>query len=178
MLVAGFSMGLGNIWRFAYLVGEYGGCAFVLLYLLLCLLISIPLFTMEISLGRKTQLNPVLGMRAIMKKGSPWVSFGWLGVIVAFIILTYYIQIMGWILVYLFKVPAGAFKDLNAEGYATAFSDITANTGLIASATLACAILIGLISIRGLEKGIEKATTFLMPALFIMLIILAIRSLT
>lgn len=178
MSVAGFSIGLGNIWRFPYLVGEYGGGAFVLLYLLLCLLISIPLFTMEISLGRKTQLNPVLGMRAIMKKGSPWVSFGWLGVLVAFIILTYYIQIMGWILIYLFKVPFGTFKGLDTEDYATAFDQMTAHTSLMAGATLICTILIALISVKGLENGIERANKFLMPALFIMLIILATRSLT
>lgn len=178
MAAAGFSIGLGNIWRFPYLVGVYGGGAFVLLYLLICLLISIPLFTMEMSLGRKTQLNAVEGMRSLTKKGSPWVSFAWLGVIAAFLILTYYVQIMGWILIYLFKVPSGSFKGLDNEGFATAFSDITANTGLITGATLACLIMVGLISVRGLEKGIETASKFLMPALFVILFILVARSMT
>ena len=97
MAAAGFSIGLGNIWRFPYLVGTNGGGAFVFVYLIICALIGIPLFTMEMSLGRKTQLNPVEGMRSLTKKGSPWVLFGWLGVLAAFVILTYYIQIMGWI---------------------------------------------------------------------------------
>lgn len=178
MAAAGFSMGLGNIWRFPYVVGSNGGGAFVLIYLVIILLICIPLFTMEVGLGRKTQLNAVEGMRSLTKKGSKWVSFAWLGVLVAFLILTYYIQIMGWILIYLYQVITGALKGLTTEGYATAFDDITANTGLIAGATLACMVVIGLISARGLEKGVERASKILMPALFIMLIILAVRSLT
>ncbi|MCF6465737.1 sodium-dependent transporter [Clostridium sp. Cult2] len=178
MAAAGFSIGLGNIWRFPYLTGVNGGGAFVFVYLIICLLIGIPLFTMEMSLGRKTQLNPVEGMRSLTKKGSIWVAFGWLGVLSAFVILTYYMQIMGWLLAYLFKMVSGSLSGLTAEGYTQAFTDFTSNTVLVAVSTLACVIIVALISSKGLEKGIEKACKFLMPTLFTMLIILAIRSLT
>ena len=178
MAAAGFSIGLGNIWRFPYLVGTNGGGAFVFVYLIICALIGIPLFTMEMSLGRKTQLNPVEGMRSLTKKGSPWVLFGWLGVLAAFVILTYYIQIMGWIAAYLLKMGSGQLAGLNAEGYAQAFTDFTSNPLVVGGFTLVCVIIIGLISAKGLENGIEKACKILMPTLFIMLIILAIRSLT
>lgn len=178
MATAGFSIGLGNIWRFPYLVGENGGGAFVMVYLILCLFIGIPLFTMEMSIGRKTQLNPVEGMRSETKKGSPWVSFGWLGVLAAFIILTYYMQIMGWIGAYLVKMASGQLAGLTSEGYTQAFADFTANPLIVGGATLACVILVGIISSKGLEDGIERACKIMMPALFIMLIVLAIRSLT
>ena len=178
MAAAGFSIGLGNIWRFPYLVGVNGGGAFVFVYLLICLIIGIPLFTMEMSLGRKTQLNPVEGMRSLTKKGSIWVAFGWLGVLSAFIILTYYMQIMGWLLAYLIKMISGSLSGLTAEGYTQAFADFTSNTGMVVLATFVCVVIVGLISAKGLEKGIEKACKILMPALFTMLIILAIRSLT
>lgn len=178
MAAAGFSIGLGNIWRFPYLVGTNGGGAFVLVYLIICFLIGIPLFTMEMSLGRKTQLNPVEGMRSLTKKGSPWVSFGWLGVLAAFIILTYYIQIMGWIAAYLLKMGSGQLANLSSDAYTQAFADFTSNPLVVGGFTLACVIIIGLISARGLEDGIEKACKIMMPTLFIMLIILAIRSLT
>lgn len=178
MAAAGFSIGLGNIWRFPYLVGTNGGGAFVLVYLIICLVIGIPLFTMEMSLGRKTQLNPVEGMRSLTKKGSPWVLFGWFGVIAAFVILTYYIQIMGWIAAYIVKMASGQLAGLSADGYTQAFADFTSNPLLVAGFTLACVIIIGLISAKGLENGIEKACKIMMPTLFIMLIILAIRSLT
>lgn len=173
MTAAGFSIGLGNIWRFPYLTGVNGGGAFVLVYLLIVLLIGIPLFTMEMSLGRKTQLNPVEGMRSLTGKGSIWVLFGWLGVISAFLILTYYIQIMGWILAYLFKMISGSLKGLTATEYAQAFTNFTSNTVAVSGFTLACVIIIGLISARGLENGIEKACKIMMPTLFIMLIVLA-----
>lgn len=178
MATAGFSIGLGNIWRFPYLVGTNGGGAFVLVYLIICLLIGIPLFTMEMSLGRKTQLNPVEGMRAVTKKGSPWVSFGWLGVLAAFIILTYYLQIMGWIGAYVVKMISGQLAGLTAEGYVQVFSDFTSNPLIVGGFTLGCVIIVGIISSKGLENGIEKACKILMPTLFGMLIILAIRSLT
>lgn len=178
MAAAGFSIGLGNMWRFPYLTGQNGGGAFLFVYLVICVLIGIPLFNMEMSLGRKTQLNPVQGMRFLTKKGSPWVLLGWLGVLSAFVILTYYMQIMGWILAYLFKMVSGQLSGLTTEGYAQAFTSFTANTGVVAGFTIACVIIVGLISAKGLEKGIEKACKILMPALFAMLIILAIRSLT
>lgn len=178
MATAGFSIGLGNIWRFPYLVGTNGGGAFVFVYLILVLLIGIPLFTMEMAIGRKTQLNPVEGMRAVTKKGSPWVSFGWLGVLAAFLILTYYMQIMGWIGAYLVKMATGQLSGLTSEGYVQAFTDFTSNPLIVGGATLACVILVGIISSRGLEDGIEKACKIMMPTLFIMLIVLAIRSLT
>lgn len=178
MATAGFSIGLGNIWRFPYLTGMNGGGAFLFVYLIICVLIGIPLFNMEMSLGRKTQLDPVRGMRFLTKKGSPWALFGWLGVLAAFIILTYYIQIMGWILAYLVKMGSGQLSGLTAQGYTQAFTTFTSNPMSVAAFTLACVVIIGLISAKGLEKGIEKACKIMMPTLFIMLIILAIRSLT
>lgn len=176
MAATGFSVGLGNIWRFPYLAGSNGGGAFIFVYILICFFICIPLLTMEISLGRKAQLNPIEGMRSITNRGSVWVSFGWLGIITAFIILTYYIQIMGWILIYLFKTLFGSFSLINNNN--VTFNDITSNTVLVIGATFICVIIVGVISAKGLEKGIEKACKFMMPALLIMLIILAIRSLT
>lgn len=178
MAAAGFSIGLGNMWRFPYLTGQYGGGAFLFVYIIICLLIGIPLFNMEMSLGRKTQLNPVEGMRKLTKKGSPWVLLGWFGVLSAFVILTYYMQIMGWILGYLVKMLTGGLSGLTAEGYTEAYNAFTSNTPLVAFATILCIIIVGIISSKGLENGIEKACKILMPTLFIMLIILAIRSLT
>lgn len=178
MTTVGFSVGLGNIWRFPYLTGTNGGGAFVLIYLGICLLIGIPLFTMEMSIGRKTQLNPVEGMRSLTKKGSVWVAFGWLGVLAAFIILTYYIQIMGWIVAYLFNMVTGQLSGLTADGYQGIFDGLMANTLVLTVVTLICTLIIGFISSKGLEKGLEKACKIMLPMLFVMLIVLAIRSLT
>lgn len=178
MAAAGFSIGLGNIWRFPYLVGTMGGGAFVLLYIVIIALIGIPLFFMEVSLGRKAQLNPIDGMRKLTKKGSPWVSFGWLGVLSAYFILTYYMQIMGWIISYVVKMVSGQLNNLTAEQYLEVFNTFTANPTQLMMFTVIGMLIVGVISSQGLNKGLEKACSVLMPALFIMLIILAIRSLT
>ncbi len=180
MAMAGFSIGLGNIWRFPYLVGTNGGGAFVLIYLAIVLVIGLPLFAMEVSLGRKTRMNSISGMRSLTKKGSPWVSIGWIGILAAFFILTYYIQIMGWILNYFFQAVTGALTTpgITPEQYTGMFDGLMGNTGLLAILLFICCVLIGVISSRGLEKGVETACKFMMPTLFILLIVLAIRSLT
>lgn len=178
MAAAGFSIGLGNIWRFPYLVGTMGGGAFVLVYILIIALIGIPLFFMEVALGRKTQLNPVEGMRSLTKKGSPWVLFGWFGVISAFFILTYYMQIMGWIISYALKMISGQLSGLSPEGYADVFHGFMASPGSLALFTIIGMLVVGIISSMGLNSGLEKACSFMMPALFIMIVLIAIRSLT
>ncbi len=179
MAAAGFSIGLGNIWRFPYLVGVNGGGAFVLVYTIICILIGIPLFYMEVSLGRKTQLNPVQGMRSLTKKGSPWVSFGWLGVLAAFLILSYYFQIMGWVIAYLVKMVTGQLSLGNSpEAYQMVFDSLMANPVELTIYTVIGMVAVGIISSKGLNSGLEKACKFMMPALFIMLVLLAIRSLT
>lgn len=178
MAAAGFSIGLGNIWRFPYLVGTNGGGAFVLIYILICILIGIPLFYMEVTLGRKAQASPIVGMRKLTKKGSPWVSFGWLGVLSAYFILTYYIQIMGWIVAYLLKMLTGSMKGFTPEEYVTSFNNLMLNPKMLILLTLICVVIIAFISAKDLSSGLEKACSVMMPALFIMLILVVIRSLT
>ncbi|MGL5439542.1 MAG: sodium-dependent transporter [Filifactoraceae bacterium] len=178
MAAAGFSIGLGNIWRFPYLVGTKGGGAFVLVYLIIIALIGLPLFYMEVGLGRKTQLNPVDGMRSLTKKGSPWVIFGWLGVLAAFLILSYYLQIMGWIISYIVKMVSGQLNGLDAAGYTAVFENFTSNPSSLMLFMLIGIVIVGIISSLGLNSGLEKGCSIMMPALFIMLVLLTIRSLT
>ena len=102
MATAGFAIGLGSVWRFPYMVGVNGGGAFLFVYILICFAICVPLFVAEISLGRKTRLNPVQGMQLLTrKKFSPWVLIGWLGVLASLLIMSYYIMILGWMAAYL-----------------------------------------------------------------------------
>lgn len=178
MAAAGFSIGLGNIWRFPYLVGKNGGGAFVLVYLIICLIIGMPLFYMEVSLGRKAGASPIVGMRKLTKKGSPWVIFGWFGVLSAFFILTYYIQIMGWILSYIVKMFSGSMKGFTPEQFKGAFDSMIASPTQLILWTLLCTIIIAVISSQNLNSGLEKACKFMMPALFIMLLMVVVRSLT
>lgn len=178
MAAAGFSIGLGNVWRFPYLVGTNGGGAFVLVYLLICIFIGVPLFYMEVTLGRKAQASPIVGMRKLTKKNSIWNSFGWLGVLSAFFILTYYIQIMGWILAYLLKMITGQMSGFTGEQISASFTEMMANPVILIVFTLICTVIIAVISAKNLNDSLEKACKFMMPSLFIMLILVVIRSIT
>ena len=101
MATAGFAVGLGNIWRFPYMTGMNGGGAFLVVYLAFALLIGIPLLTAEISLGRRAQLTPIAGMARLTGSSSnPWNLLGWLSVIAAVIIESYYVMLIGWIFGY------------------------------------------------------------------------------
>lgn len=179
MATAGFAIGLGNIWRFPYLVGQYGGGAWVLVYTLCAILIGIPLFTAEVSLGRRAQLMAISGMRAIEgRRGSPWTSIGWFGVTATVLILSYYLMLIGWVTGYTVLVTTGHFRGMNTDQVAAHFADFIAQPlpvlGYTAIGAAACAFVVA----GGLQKGLERVAKIMMPALFIMILLLMVRALT
>ena len=178
MATAGFAIGLGNIWRFPYMVGTNGGGAFLMIYLLICATICVPLFIAEVSLGRKTKLNPIQGMRKLTKKGSPWVLIGWLGAIACILLMSYYLMVIGWMAAYFIKALTGVFNGATPEQTAAIFDNFVSNPMEVGAYTLGIVVILGLIVTRGLKNGVEKACKFMLPALMVMLVILAVRSLT
>jgi NSS family neurotransmitter:Na+ symporter len=178
MATAGFAIGLGNVWRFPYLTGESGGGAFVLVYLVLALLIGIPLFVAEISLGRKAQLTPIAGMQVLTgKKLGPWNLIGWFGVIAAFLIQTYYFVLIGWVIAYMIKTLRGEFRSGSPEQISQAYTTFVGSSGEVLIYSAIAVVLTGLVVARGVQKGVETAAKYLMPVLFIMLMVLAIGAL-
>ncbi len=171
MATAGFSIGLGNIWRFSYVAGHNGGGAFLLIYLLIIAVIGIPIFLAETGLGRKVQTGIITGLRQLTRKGSPWVLFmGWLGILAAGLIMSYYLMIMGWIFAYIFKVGLGTFNGATTEQIAKIYEDLVSNPLAVIGYTLIPTLIIGLIVSRGVKNGIEKFVKISMPILLIMLI--------
>ncbi|MCB0717022.1 MAG: sodium-dependent transporter [Bacteroidetes bacterium] len=178
LAAAGSAVGLGNIWRFPYTAGENGGGAWVLIYLVFVLLIGIPVLLAELSIGRKTKLNPVGSFEALTKsKFWPWV--GGLGVLTGFGILAFYAVVAGWTLAYVYEAVTGAFAgSISAEQSSAIFSNIISNPGLAILLTGLFLLLTILVVRGGVSKGIEKTTKVLMPLLVIILVILAFRSVT
>ncbi len=168
LATSGAAIGLGNIQRFPYIVSEGGGAVFVLIYLLCILLIGIPLILVEFSIGRFSQKNPVDAINTI-KPSSNWKYVGALGILTAFFILSYYSVIGGWTIGYFIQMICNVQTDLNSFssnpvyvfGYMALFICITM-----------------LIVIKGIKKGIERYSKIFMPILFVILLILIIRSLT
>lgn len=171
---AGSAIGLGNIWRFPYITGMYGGGAFVLVYIIFLVIVGYPIMNSELILGRKSQKNAVGAFRTLAP-GTPWSIVGWMGVAAGFIILSYYSVIGGWGISYIFKTAAYMAKDAD---HVNIFVDFITNpVAPLFWHAVFMAMTIGIV-MAGVEKGIERYSKFLMPALLVILLILIGRSVT
>jgi len=171
---AGSAVGLGNIWKFPYITGQYGGAAFVLVYLLFVILVCIPIMNSELLVGRKSGKNAV-GAFKELAPGTPWWLIGLMGIIAGFVILSYYSVIAGWATAYIFK--SGAYMAAGADPADVFVSFITAPLTPIIWHAIFMLICIWIV-MAGIEKGIEKYSKILMPILVLLLLVLIIRSVT
>ncbi len=178
LVAAGSAVGLGNIWRFPYQAGKNGGAAFVLIYLLAAFTIGLTVFLAEASIGRATGRNPVCAFRTLKPK-THWYLMGTAGVVICTVILSYYGVIAGWTLGYAVKAVGGEFsRPLNKHMVGEMFSSFASNPGLMLVLFLAFILITVFVVSRGVQKGIEKLAKTLMPVLFILLLILAVRAIT
>ena len=176
----GFSVGLGNIWRFPYLAGENGGGAFVLIYIACVLLIGIPIVAAELSIGRRGGMTPATSLRNIatrQNRTSMWGWVGWLAIITAFLINSYYCVIGGWTLNYIFLGANGSLAGIDGIVSEAIFNGMLANPWLLMFWQAVFLTIVVFVVSRGVQGGIEKAVTILMPLLFVLLIGLAIYGL-
>ena len=170
LVAAGSAIGLGSIWRFPYMAGEHGGAAFLLVYLLCVFVVGIPVMLAEFSVGRHTKMNAVGGYRSLSK---PWRLLGYCGVVGAMLISGYYYIVAGWSLEYMVSSVVGPLYK-SGESFTDQFASFQASWRQILY-TIVFILLTHLIIMRGVEKGIEKASKVMMPALFVILIIMAVR---
>lgn len=178
LISAGCAIGLGNVWRFPYITGQYGGAAFVLIYLFFLLILGLPIMVMEFSVGRASQASAALSFDRLEPKGSKWHWYKFGAMAGNYLLMMFYTTIGGWMLLYFGKMAAGQFDGLNAEEIAGEFAALTANPGLMTVCMiLVVSICFGICS-KGLQKGVEKITKVMMLMLFCLMVILAIRSVT
>ncbi len=177
LISAGCAIGLGNIWRFPYITGEYGGAAFVVIYLVFLVILGLPVLVMEFSVGRASQKSTALAF-GVLKPERKWGWMGWWAFIGCLVLMMFYTTVCGWFLDYISKMASGAFVGLDAEGTAAVFSDMLANPGELIFWMLATIFLGFLVCGLGLQKGVERITKVMMACLLILLVILVIRSVT
>ncbi|MFH1687834.1 MAG: sodium-dependent transporter [bacterium] len=171
LAATGSAIGLGNIWKFPYITGDYGGGAFVLVYLVCVVIVGLPLMLSELMIGRRAQENPVGAFQKLHRKGSLWQATGWLGVASGFVILSFYSVVAGWALAYVFKALVG-FSGTPDQIQAQ-FGELVMSPGRsIMWHTLFMAMTVGIV-IGGIQNGIERWSKILMPLLFAILIGLA-----
>ena len=176
--MAGSAVGLGNLWRFPYLVGENGGAAFIIVYILLCFLICLPIFVSEFVIGRRSQKNAYAAFRDL-SGGSAWRWVGLFTVIVPLIVLSYYSVIGGWSVDYLFKSLTFSFTgDISRTEMSTMFSGFVSSTWAPLIGHTAFLLATTLIVVIGIKDGIEKFSKIMMPLLFLIVVAIAIYSVT
>lgn len=172
----GSAVGLGNVWRFPYIAGLYGGAAFILVYIGCVLAVGIPIMLAEFLIGRKSQRNPVGAFRAF-RPGSPWVLPGWLGVVSGFVILSYYSVVGGWVLHYVYLSATGSLAGRSPEEAAGLFAALGANVYLQLFWHALFMLLTIVIVAGGISGGIEIGNKIMMPALFLLLLALLVYAL-
>lgn len=175
--MAGSAVGLGNLWRFPYLVGTNGGAAFILIYLILVFVLCIPIMYAEFLIGRRSGAN-AFGAFNILAKGSKWNIIGLLSVLASISILSFYSVVGGWTIDYFFKSLTFKFNNISQEQLNVFFSETVSSNFEPLIFLLIFLVVTALIVIAGIEKGIEKYSKIMMPVLFAIVIIIAIRSMT
>ena len=178
LISAGCAIGLGNVWRFPYITGKYGGAAFVLFYIFFLLILGMPIMVAELAVGRASQKSLAKSFDTLEPKGSKWHVYKWFGIAGNYLLMMFYTTIAGWMLYYMVKMAAGKFNGLNAEEIGTAFGAMTQNPGVM---TLFMVIVVALcfgVCAMGLQKGVERITKVMMICLLFMMLILAVNSVT
>ncbi len=175
--VAGSAVGLGNLWRFPYLVGNNGGAAFIIVYLFFVVLICLPIMFSEFIVGRRGQSNVFGSVNKIAPK-SGWLSIGAISVIASIFILSFYSVVGGWTLEYIVKSFSASFLTSDSSSLSTQFSDFSQSSFMPVVMHLLFLGITALIVVAGIKNGIEKYSKILMPVLFFLVLLLAVRSLT
>ena len=178
LISAGCAIGLGNVWRFPYIVGRYGGAAFVLIYLAFLLLLGLPIVVMEFAVGRASQKSAAKSYEVLEPKGTKWHLNKYIAFAGNYLLMMFYTTVTGWMLIYFAKMVMGDFAGLDAAGVADAFNGMLANPGLMMFTTVLVIVAGFAICSAGLQNGVERITKYMMLCLFLLLLVLAVHSIT
>lgn len=176
LVSAGCAIGIGNVWRFPYMVGQNGGAIFVLFYLGFLILMGIPALTMELAVGRASGFTTMRAMKKLEKEGHHWNHFGWLCFAGNAILMMYYTTVAGWMLAYFWKFLVGDFEDVKKEETGEVFDKLISNpTEMCIFAAIIIALGFGVLCF-GVQKGLERVTKFMMIGLLLLIVVLAVNS--
>lgn len=178
LISAGCAIGLGNVWRFPYIVGKYGGAAFVLIYLLFLLILGLPIMVMEFSVGRASRKSVALSFDELEEKGQKWHWYKYFGMAGNYLLMMFYTTIGGWMLLYFIKMITGRFEGLDTKGVSGVFGNMLSQPLTMSVFMIIVVVFCFLICGLGLQKGVEKITKIMMIMLLALMLILAVRSFT
>ena len=179
LVSAGCAIGIGNVWKFPYVAGQNGGGVFVLFYLLFLLCMGVPVLTMELAVGRASRKSAVLGYKELEKPGSKWHIHGWFCIIGCYLLMMYYTTVAGWMFSYFVKFLKGDFTSgMDLETVGGEFSEMLASPGEM-TLFMVITVLAGfLVCSLGVQKGLERISKYMMIALLLLIVVLAVHSIT
>ena len=176
LISAGCAIGLGNVWRFPYVTGEYGGAAFVLLYLVFLAILGLPILVMEFAVGRASQKSCARSFDILEPKGTKWHWYKWFAFAGNYILMMFYTTVAGWMVAYAFKTAAGELNGVAPDATGEVFAAMQADPlQMFFWMLLICVIGFGICGM-GLQKGVERITSVMMACLFVAIVILAVNS--
>ena len=178
LISAGCAIGLGNVWKFPYITGKYGGAAFVLIYFVFLLILGIPILTLELAVGRASQRSVALSMDVLEPKGTKWHWFKFPAMAGNYILMMFYTTVTGWMLNYFYMTATGKFQGLDSDGVAGQFTNMLGQPVTMGFWMIVVVIAGVFVCSRGLQNGLEKVTKVMMISLLIIMVILAVNSFT
>ena len=179
LVSAGCAIGIGNVWRFPYVVGENGGGIFVLFYLLFLVAMGVPVLTMELAVGRGSRKSAVLAYKELEKPKSKWHIHGWFAILGCYVLMMYYTTVSGWMVSYFYKFVTGEFKaGMDADATGSVFSDLLADPKQMGFWMILTVIVGFIVCSRGLQNGLERISKIMMTALLVLIVVLAVHSIT
>ena len=176
LVSAGCAIGIGNVWKFPYLCGQYGGAAFILLYLAFLLIMGIPVMVCEFSIGRKAQHSAALAFETLEPAGTHWHYLKWISIIGCYLLMMYYTTVCGWMLDYFVRQLSGEFVGAGPDEITAGFSEMLGNPGEMAFWTILVCVIGFVICFFGVQNGVERITKWMMVALLALMVILAVHS--
>ncbi len=176
LLSAGCAIGIGNVWKFPYMAGQYGGGAFVLFYIFFLLILGLPIMSMEFAIGRASRKSPVKAYNVLEKKGQKWHLHGYVALLGNYLLMMFYTTVSGWMLHYFYLTATGHFVNADAEQVSYIFSDMLGQPKVMVFWMLIVVILGFGICSFGLQKGLERITKVMMIALLVIMVVLAVNS--
>ncbi len=178
LLSAGCAIGIGNVWKFPYMTGQYGGGAFVLFYVFFLLVLGLPIMSMEFAVGRASRKSPVKAYNALEKPGQKWHLHGYAALAGNYLLMMFYTTVAGWMLHYFYLTATGKFTGASPDAVANTFGEMLSQPGVM-TFWMILVVVIGFgICSFGLQKGLERITKVMMIALLLIMIVLAINSIT
>lgn len=176
LVSAGCAIGIGNVWKFPYMCGEFGGAAFILIYLVFLLILGIPVLTCEFAIGRGSGRSVAAGFERLEPEGTSWHVTKWVGIVGSYLLMMFYTTVGGWMIYYCYRSTTGEFAGVSGEKISAGFSDMLGSAPVMAFWTVLICVVGFAVCQFGIQKGIERVSKIMMSLLMVIMLVLAVHS--